>query len=51
MERDDTSHSIPKSPDGSKGVSVGSTIAIIGEEGDDLSGADALASEASKPQT
>jgi len=38
------------SPDGSKGVSVGSTIAIIGEEGDDLSGADALASESSKPQ-
>jgi pyruvate dehydrogenase E2 component (dihydrolipoamide acetyltransferase) len=31
-------------------VSVGSPIAIVGEEGDDLSGADALASEASKPQ-
>ncbi|KAF9651911.1 pyruvate dehydrogenase [Thelephora ganbajun] len=38
------------SPDGSKGVAVGFPIAIIGEEGDDLSGADALASEASKPQ-
>lgn len=50
MEREDTSHSPPKSPDGSKGVSVGSPIAIIGEEGDDLSGADALASEAPKPQ-
>jgi pyruvate dehydrogenase E2 component (dihydrolipoamide acetyltransferase) len=41
---------LPKSPDGSKGVSVGATIAIVGEEGDDISGADALASEASKPQ-
>lgn len=30
-------------PDGSKGVPVGSVIAIIGEEGDDLSGASALA--------
>ena len=50
MTRENTSHSFPKSPDGSKGVSVGSPIAIIGEEGDDLSGADALASEASKPQ-
>lgn len=34
--------------DGSKSVPVNSAIAIIGEEGDDLSGADALASEASK---
>ena len=50
MVRENTSHSLPKSPDGSKGVSVGHTIAIIGEEGDDISGADALASEASKPQ-
>ena len=50
-ERENTSHSPPKSPDGSKGVSVGSTIAIIGEEGDDISGADALAFEASKPQS
>ena len=32
--------------DGSKGVPVNSTIAIIGEEGDDLSGADALAADA-----
>jgi pyruvate dehydrogenase E2 component (dihydrolipoamide acetyltransferase) len=31
--------------DGSKGIAVGSTIAIIAEEGDDLSGADKLASE------
>ncbi|KAG2023360.1 dihydrolipoyllysine-residue acetyltransferase [Coprinopsis cinerea AmutBmut pab1-1] len=37
--------------DGSKAVPVGSVIAIIGEEGDDLSGAAALAEEAaSKPQ-
>lgn len=33
---------------GSKNVPVNSTIAIIGEEGDDLSGADALAEEAKK---
>lgn len=33
--------------DGSKGVPVGSVIAIIGEEGDDLSGADALAKQSS----
>ncbi|KAG9008286.1 pyruvate dehydrogenase complex dihydrolipoamide acetyltransferase component (E2) [Tulasnella sp. JGI-2019a] len=33
--------------DGSKGVKVGTTIAIMGEEGDDISGADALASESS----
>ncbi|KAH8102479.1 dihydrolipoamide acetyltransferase [Cristinia sonorae] len=32
--------------DGSKGIKVGSTIAIVAEEGDDLSGADKLASEA-----
>jgi pyruvate dehydrogenase E2 component (dihydrolipoamide acetyltransferase) len=38
------------SPDGSKGVPVGYPIAITGEEGDDLSGAHALASEASEPQ-
>ena len=50
MARENTSHFFPKSPDGSKGVSVGSPIAIIGEEGDDLSGANAPASEASKPQ-
>jgi len=37
------------SPNGSKGISVGFPIAIIGEEGDDLSGAHALASEAPKP--
>lgn len=36
-------------PDGSKGVPVGSVIAVIGEEGDDLSGAAALAEQASKP--
>ncbi|KXN89914.1 Dihydrolipoyllysine-residue acetyltransferase [Leucoagaricus sp. SymC.cos] len=35
-------------PDGSKGVQVGSVIAIVGEEGDDLSGAAALAEQASK---
>ncbi|CAO1634320.1 unnamed protein product [Sympodiomycopsis kandeliae] len=34
--------------DGSKTVPVNSAIAILAEEGDDLSGADALASEASK---
>ncbi|CCL98976.1 uncharacterized protein FIBRA_00984 [Fibroporia radiculosa] len=33
-------------PDGSKNISVGSPIAIIAEEGDDLSGAEKLASEA-----
>lgn len=32
--------------DGSKSVSVGSTIAIVGEEGDDISAADAMAKEA-----
>lgn len=32
--------------DGAKNVQVGSVIGIVGEEGDDLSGADALASEA-----
>ncbi|WWC70522.1 pyruvate dehydrogenase complex dihydrolipoamide acetyltransferase [Kwoniella pini CBS 10737] len=31
--------------DGAKGIAVGEPIAIIGEEGDDLSGADKLASE------
>lgn len=31
--------------DGSKGIPVGSTIAIVGEEGDDLAGADKLAGE------
>ncbi len=31
--------------DGSKAVKVGTTIAVTGEEGDDLSGADALAAE------
>ncbi|PWN44652.1 putative dihydrolipoamide acetyltransferase component of pyruvate dehydrogenase complex mitochondrial precursor [Ceraceosorus guamensis] len=34
--------------DGSKAVPVNSPIAIIGEEGDDISGADALAAEAEK---
>ncbi|KAJ7808281.1 dihydrolipoamide acetyltransferase [Mycena olivaceomarginata] len=33
--------------DGAKNVQVGSPIAIVGEEGDDISGADALASKAS----
>lgn len=33
------------SQDGAKGIAVGTPIAIIGEEGDDLSGADALAAE------
>lgn len=32
-------------PDGSKGVKVGTLIAVTAEEGDDLSGADALAKE------
>ncbi|WWC88886.1 pyruvate dehydrogenase complex dihydrolipoamide acetyltransferase [Kwoniella dendrophila CBS 6074] len=31
--------------DGAKGIAVGTPIAIIGEEGDDISGADKLASE------
>ncbi|KAI9457738.1 pyruvate dehydrogenase [Russula earlei] len=35
-------------PDGSKNVSVGSTIAILAEEGDDLSGAAELAANATK---
>lgn len=35
-------------PEGSKGVQVGSVIAVVGEEGDDLSGAAALAAQASK---
>lgn len=35
-----------KAGNGSKNVQVGSTIAIIGEEGDDISGADKLAAEA-----
>ncbi|KAL0951037.1 hypothetical protein HGRIS_007777 [Hohenbuehelia grisea] len=34
-------------PDGTKNVQVGSVIAILAEEGDDLSGADALAKKAS----
>ncbi|KAI8980670.1 pyruvate dehydrogenase [Trametes punicea] len=33
-------------PDGAKNIAVGSPIAIIGEEGDDLSGAEQLAAEA-----
>ncbi|EIW86603.1 pyruvate dehydrogenase [Coniophora puteana RWD-64-598 SS2] len=33
--------------DGAKNISVGSTIAVLAEEGDDLSGADKLASETS----
>ena len=33
---------------GAKNVPVNSAIAIVGEEGDDLSGADALAEEAKK---
>jgi pyruvate dehydrogenase E2 component (dihydrolipoamide acetyltransferase) len=36
-----------QSQDGAKAIQVGTPIAIIGEEGDDLSGADALASEGS----
>lgn len=35
----------PQLDDGAKGVAVGTPIAIIAEEGDDLSGADALANE------
>lgn len=34
-----------QSQDGAKAIAVGTPIAIIGEEGDDLSGADKLASE------
>ena len=36
-----------QSPDGTKGVQVGAPIAIIGEPGDDISGASKLAEEAS----
>lgn len=35
-----------QSQDGAKGVPVGAVIAIVGEEGDDISGADAMASKA-----
>jgi pyruvate dehydrogenase E2 component (dihydrolipoamide acetyltransferase) len=35
----------PQKPAGTKGIQVGSTIAIVGEEGDDLAGADKLAAE------
>jgi len=35
-------------PEGSKGVQVGSVIAVVGEEGDNLSGAAAFAEQASK---
>ena len=35
----------PQQNDGAKGIAVGTPIAVIGEEGDDLSGADALAAE------
>jgi len=38
------------SQDGAKGVQVGSTIAVLAEEGDDLSGAEKFASESSKPE-
>ncbi|EJT99796.1 pyruvate dehydrogenase [Dacryopinax primogenitus] len=38
-------------PDGSKGVAVGTPIAIVGEEGDDLSGAEKLAAEAAAAGT
>ncbi|KIY72847.1 dihydrolipoamide acetyltransferase [Cylindrobasidium torrendii FP15055 ss-10] len=34
------------SSDGEKGIKVGTAIAVLGEEGDDLSGADAVASKA-----
>jgi hypothetical protein len=37
----------PQVEDGAKGVTVGNTIAIIGEEGDDPAGAEALANESS----
>lgn len=35
-----------QSPDGTKGVQVGTIIAVIGEEGDDLSSADEVAKQA-----
>ncbi|KAK4687086.1 pyruvate dehydrogenase E2 component (dihydrolipoamide acetyltransferase), partial [Tremellales sp. Uapishka_1] len=37
--------------DGAKGIAVGTPIAIIGEEGDDFSGADELAASATKIET
>ena len=36
----------PQAPDGAKNIQVGAVIAIVGEEGDDISGAAALASQA-----
>ncbi|KAF8912777.1 2-oxoacid dehydrogenases acyltransferase-domain-containing protein [Gymnopilus junonius] len=36
--------------DGSKGVPVGSVIAVIGEQGDDLAGADEVAKQAASPK-
>jgi pyruvate dehydrogenase E2 component (dihydrolipoamide acetyltransferase) len=38
------------SQDGAKGVQVGATIAVLAEEGDDLSGAARFASESSTPE-
>ncbi|KAI0704836.1 pyruvate dehydrogenase [Cytidiella melzeri] len=38
-------------PDGTKNVQVGAPIAILGEEGDDISGADKLAVEASSEKS
>ncbi|TBU61989.1 dihydrolipoamide acetyltransferase [Dichomitus squalens] len=37
--------------DGEKNIAVGSTIAILGEEGDDISGAEQLASEAASEKS
>lgn len=45
FQQPQVSHTNAQVQDGAKGVAVGSPIAIIGEEGDDASGADALANE------
>jgi pyruvate dehydrogenase E2 component (dihydrolipoamide acetyltransferase) len=41
----------PQMQDGAKSIAVGTPIAILGEEGDDPAGADALAGESSAPKT
>ena len=40
---------LPQQNDGAKSIQVGAPIAIIGEEGDDISGADKLAAESDAP--
>lgn len=40
---------VVQAQDGQKGIAVGSPIGIIGEEGDDISGAEQLAAESAEP--